>query len=184
MDIKPTDIAIVIATLLGPFLAVYVTEQQRKKAEVRNRKVHIFRTLMATRSACLAGSHIEALNLVEVEFDSSRRQERAVVDSWRMYLAHLNDSNYPADSWEARRSDLLLELLYAMSLELGYSYDKSQIKTGTYYPRGYGEAENDHLQTRKLWLEVLKGERALPMKAEVYTNQQQPAPASPPPAPK
>jgi hypothetical protein len=181
MDIKPTDIAIVIATLLGPFLAVYVTEQQRKKADVRNRKIHIFRTLMATRSACLAASHIEALNLVEVEFDSSQRQERAVVDSWRMYLAHLNDSNYPVESWEARRSDLLLELLYSMSLALGYSYDKSQIKTGTYYPRGYGDAESDHLQTRKLWLEVLKGERALPMKA--FTSQPPPPPAQPPAPP-
>lgn len=161
MDIKATDIAIVIATLAGPFLAVYVTEQQRKKADIRNRKVHIFRTLMATRSATLAAAHIEALNLVEVEF--AQHRERAVVDCWRMYLAHLNDHNYPAESWDARRSDLLLELLYAMSLVLGYSFDKAQIKTGTYYPRGYGDADSDHLQTRKMWLEVLKGERALPM---------------------
>jgi len=45
MNIEARDIAIVIATLVGPFLAVYVSEFQRKKSDVRNRKIHIFRTL-------------------------------------------------------------------------------------------------------------------------------------------
>jgi|SRR5437762_256161 len=93
--VKVTDIAIVIATFSGPFLAVYVTEKQRKKADARNRKVHIFRTLMATRAATLAATHIEALNLLDVEF----ADHPEVLDRWRLYKDHLYDRQYPPDHW-------------------------------------------------------------------------------------
>lgn len=170
-SIKATDIAIVFATLVGPFLAVYVTELQRKNSDSRNRKIHIFRNLMATRSATLVASHIEALNLVEVEFDSKNRLEREVVDAWRLYLAHLNDHQYPRESWDARRADLLIELLFSMSKALGYSYGKSEIRNGTYYPQGYVDVDTDNLMTRKLWLEVLQGHRQLPVKFDIPTQE-------------
>jgi len=171
ITIKMTDLAIVVATLAGPFLAVYVTEKQRNKADIRNRKVHMFRTLMATRSARLAPAHIEALNLVEVEFDQTSRQERGVIDCWKLYLAHLNDQAYPTDVWVSKSHELLVDLLYAMSITLGYEYDKAAIKNGAYYPKGYGDAEAEMLETRKLWFEILRGNRKLPMHADVYTTQ-------------
>ena len=166
-SVRATDLAIVFATLAGPFLAVYVTEKQRKKAEARNRKIHVFRSLMATRSANLAAAHVEALNLVEVEFDPSVRSEKDVVDAWRLYLAHLNDSNYPPEVWGARRVDLLVELLFSMSRSLGYSYGKNEIRSGTYFPKGYGDAENENTEIRKLWLDVLRGRRRVPMRVEL-----------------
>ena len=51
---------------------------------------------------------------------------------------------------------------------LDYNFDKVQIKAGSYYPSGYEETENDNSQIRKLWLEILKGNKKLPMIAEVY----------------
>ena len=67
-NIRITDIAIMLATFLGPILAVYASEKRREWNDARSRKVQIFRTLMATRAATLNPSHIESLNLVEVEF--------------------------------------------------------------------------------------------------------------------
>ena len=171
MNIETRDVAIVLATLIGPFLAVLVAEERRRWIDSRTRKVHIFRTLMATRSATLAANHIEALNLVEVEFHSSRSREREVVEAWRLYRAHLYDHAYPRETWESRRADLMVDFLHSMAVALGYSYDKATIKQGAYYPVGYGDAEKDNLDIRKMWLQVLRGERQLPMKAEVYTNQ-------------
>jgi hypothetical protein len=176
LNIRATDIAIVLATLAGPFLAVYVTERQRKRSDARNRKIHIFRTLMATRSAPLAQLHIESLNLVEVEFDRDKSLEKEVVDNWRLYLAHLNDKSYPQDAWGPRKVELLIELLHAMAKALGYSYSKAEIKGGTYYPAGWMNTENENAEIRTLWLSILRGNAQLPMKAEVYTNQ------SPPPS--
>src|SRR6266700_3331657 len=113
--IRITDLVTIIALLAGPIVAVQLAEMLRKRQDLRNRKRQIFRTLMATRSATLTPHHIEALNLVEAEFYSGSSEDRKVIDSWKLYLAHLNDTNYPLDAWGARRSDLLVELLYDMS---------------------------------------------------------------------
>ena len=71
--IRITDIIMIIAIIVGPIIAVRITEKLRLKKDSRDRKVHIFRTLMATRSAPLAAMHIEALNLVELEFQAPPR---------------------------------------------------------------------------------------------------------------
>ncbi len=157
-SVRVTDLAIVFATLVGPFLAVYVTEWQRKRADARNRRIHIFRTLMATRNATLAGTHIEALNLVELEFAGN---SASVVDAWKMYKSHLADQHYPTDQWETRRRELMVELLYVMSRSLGYAFEKAQINTAAYYPGLYQQADIEMLETRRLWLEILQGKRAL-----------------------
>lgn len=164
--IKITDIIMVVAIVAGPIIAVRITEVMRHRKDARDRKVHIFRTLMATRSAQLAAMHIEALNLVELEFHSTKHQERRVLDAGRLYVDHLRDYLYPKETWVARKNELLVDLLYEMSVALGYNFDKVQIKAGSYYPSGYEEAEYENLQTRKLWLEILKGNKKLPISSE------------------
>jgi len=181
--VRVTDLVMIAAVFLGPIVAVRLTEWLRHQKEFGQRRDGIFRTLMATRNATLAPVHVEALNLVDVLFHKGTPQDRKVVDAWRLYLSHLNDHNYPKDSWAARRAELLVELLFEMGVALGYSFDKSQIKSGAYYPGGYSDAELDQLEARKLWLEVLRGRRQLPMRAEVYgpheqrSDQDQPTPA-------
>lgn len=162
-------ISIVFATLVGPILAVWASEWRQNRRSSLDRKEWVFRTLMATRSATLAPVHIEALNLVDVLFHNGTPQDRRVVDHWKMYLAHLQDRNYPQETWGARKSDLLLELLYEMGMALGYSFDRSHIKNGTYYPEGYANNEQDHIQTRKLWLAILKNEKSL----NIHINNEQ-----------
>ena len=170
--IRITDIVMIVAVLSGPIVAVQLTEWLRRRRELRDRRDWMFRTLMATRNATLAPAHVEALNLVDVLFHGSTAQERRVVDAWRLYLSHLNDHQYPRESWGVRRAELLVELLFEMGVAIGYSFDRSHIKAGTYYPGGYSDAEIDHLETRKLWLEVLRGNRELPMRATVAAADQ------------
>ena len=59
-------------------------------------------------------------------------------------------------------------MLYEMSKSLGYDFDKVQIKSGSYYPSGYGDSEAENTETRKLWLEILRGQRKMPMIAGIY----------------
>ncbi len=168
--IRITDIIMMIAIVIGPIIAVQITEYLRHKKDSRDRKVHIFRTLMATRSATLAPEHIQALNLVDLEFHSSDTQDKRVLDAGRLYMDHLNDHAYPKETWQTRRVELLVELLYEMSTTLGYHFDKVQIKAGSYYPSGYSDIENEQQQIRKLLLDILKGDKKLPMIAEVYPS--------------
>ena len=165
--IRITDIVMIVAVLAGPIVAVQLTEWLRRSRERHDRRDWVFRTLMATRNANLAPAHVEALNLVDILFHGSSPQERRVVDAWRLYLSHLNDHQYPRESWGVRRGELLVELLLEMGVAIGYSFERSHIKAGTYYPGGYSDAEVDQLETRKLWLEILRGKRELPMRASV-----------------
>jgi len=158
----------IVAVFIGPIVAVQLTELLRRRQDTQKRRVHVFRTLMATRRSNLAATHIEALNLLELEFHSSHAQDKKVVDGWKMYLGHLCDPNYqPKDGWEQRRQELLVDLLYEMNVAIGYSFDKSSIKSGSYAPQAYCDFEGENTESRKLWLEILRGQRELPMRASI-----------------
>jgi len=61
-------IAVVIATLAGPVLAVIVTRIVDDGRLRRTRQMEVFRTLMASRRTPLSIDRVKALNLVEIEF--------------------------------------------------------------------------------------------------------------------
>ena len=60
-----------LAVLLSPLIALQVSDRLQQSRERRQRKVHVFRTLMATRAAALAPDHVQALNVIDVEFYGS-----------------------------------------------------------------------------------------------------------------
>ena len=66
----------VLAMLVSPLLAVQATRWIDRARESRARRVNIFRVLMATRAAGLPPAHVEALNLIAVEFDRRRVRTR------------------------------------------------------------------------------------------------------------
>jgi hypothetical protein len=174
--LKTTDLVMIVAVFAGPIVAVQLESFLRHRRDTHERRVRIFRTLMATRLSTLAQTHTESLNLVELEFHTSNPQDKKVVDCWKLYHSHLHDRNYiPKEGWDQRRSELLVDLLYEMSRAIGYSFDKASIKMGAYSPQGYLDYHLQDLETRKLWLEILKGERGLPM-----TAFQQPSPPAAP----
>ncbi len=62
------------AVFLGPIVAVQLTRYLDNKKEIRERKLWVFKTLMATRASALSPHHVEALNRIDLEFDSNHRQ--------------------------------------------------------------------------------------------------------------
>lgn len=129
---------------------------------MRDRKIHLFRALMSTRASTLAPSHVEALNLIDIEFDAKKAKEKPVIDAWKLYHSHLNDQSYEdTEAWMKRTELLLVDLLHAMSICLGYPFDKAHIKNSSYYPKGFGEIELDQHATRKALVEVLEGRKPL-----------------------
>jgi hypothetical protein len=118
---------------------------------------------MSNRSAMLVPQVVEALNMIDVEFDTKKLLEREVVSAWKLYLAHLADRNYPKESWASRKADLLIDLLHAMAKSLGYDFDKAHIKSSSYYPHGYGEFEDDQYIIRKRTIDLLQGKSSIPV---------------------
>ena len=99
MDLK--DWLVVLSTLLSPLIAVQVTEFLGRRRQVRDEKLRMFRTLMATRASTLDASHVQALNSIDVVFSGKSAKQEAVRRQWKQYLDHLNDKNYPREHWES-----------------------------------------------------------------------------------
>lgn len=103
-------IAVVIATLLGPILAVLVTRWIDNRRQHKSRQMEVFRALMRSRRSALSADYVTALNTVEVEFAGIASVENAQRELFR----HLNLTPQPAD-WIDRLRRLQTRLLYAMA---------------------------------------------------------------------
>ena len=174
-----TDILMILATTVSPLIAVQVTRYLDDRNEVRGRKLQIFKTLMATRAQTLSPAHVEALNRIDLEFRAKRKNEKAVLDVWQQYLDHLGNKSLDAPVWHSKRVDLLVDLMHVMAAALGYDFNKTQIKNGTYSPIAHGLMEEEQEAFRRMMLELLEGKRVLPMFVTNLPNAQQPQQSPP-----
>jgi Family of unknown function (DUF6680) len=157
------DWLMITAVLTGPVIAVQLTKYLDRQKEIRERKLWIFKTLMATRAAQLSPLHIEALNKIDLEFDYRNNKDRDIIEAWKEYLDLLNNTTMTPEQWFIKKTDLLVELLHKMAHSLDYEFDKTHIKNSSYYPRGYGEFEDDHLIIRRGLKNLFEGKTSIPI---------------------
>ncbi|MDE2157084.1 MAG: hypothetical protein KGJ32_14535 [Xanthomonadaceae bacterium] len=162
--------ATVLATVVGPILAVQAQKAVERVQERRRRKSWVFHQLMATRASRLSPDHVQALNMIDLAFYGRRdfgkhratRTEIAVTDAWHEYLDHLSTKSEDG-TWVARSDELFTNLLSAMAKDVGYSFDRVQLKKGAYSPIAHGEQEQRVQAIRQLASEVLSGDRPIKM---------------------
>lgn len=169
-----TDVLMIVATALSPVIAVQVTRFLDDRNEERGRKIRIFKTLMATRAYSISLAHVEALNSIDLEFSTKRILEKNVLDVWQQYLDHLGQTSMESNAWGVRRTDLLVDLLYAMGKCVGYDFNKVQIKNGTYSPTAHSRIEDEQTRIRAMTLELLEGKRDFPMRVTNIPPQSNP----------
>jgi hypothetical protein len=167
-----SDGLLIAATIAGPVLAVQAQKFIERFSESRRRKLHIFYTLMSTRATRIANEHVQALNLIELEFNKGwyrkRSKEQAIIDAWRLHLDNLNqpaDENDPASvkTWSDRTEGPFVELMYSMSQALGFDFDRVQLKRGMYYSRGQAELELAQRAVVHSLAKVLTGQQPIGM---------------------
>lgn len=165
--IKLTDIAIVFATLLGPILAIQAQKWLEKERAVKERRMWIFRMLMATRAARLSPNHVEALNAVPIEFYGNNESLRSIVDKWKSYIAHMSETigegGMSLEVWNKTCNDLFFDLLYLMSKFLGYEFNRVELSKEVYSPKGHQWIESDQEIIRRGLAKMFTGELAIPM---------------------
>jgi len=156
------SILTIIAIVVGPVAALYVQRRLDEGREKRNRKLWVFKTLMSFRATSLAPVFVQALDLIDVEFDGSDTKEKNVRDAWKELLDLLSNYRNVNDAQEKSR-ELTAELLQAMGKCLGYDFDKVQVKKGAYYPEGLVNTEQEQHAVRRGILDVLQGKRRIPV---------------------
>lgn len=175
-----SDFMMIIAVLVAPLLAVQAEKFLDRRRNKRERKLNVFKTLMATRGRVLDPRHVESLNMIDLEFDG----EASVTDAWKAYLDHLaNMPKFPTTegktedqinsekalydsqmvTWSDNRENYLADLLYSMGKSLDYKFDKTHIKRSIYAPQGHVDIENDQQFIRKALIDLLLGKLALPV---------------------
>jgi Family of unknown function (DUF6680) len=149
----------IVAIIYGPIAALRIQRQldqeSEKRERDRERKQFIFRTLWVTRSTPVNPRHVEALNMIDLDY----RDCQPVVAAWNLYLDHLNtDATQP--NWEERRVDSLTELLYQMSVTLGQPYDKVILKRHWYRPSLHWQIDDMDMALREGFFKIIKGQEA------------------------
>lgn len=156
--------------MLSPLIAIQVQKWIEKFKEKQGRKRWIFQTLMSTRMARLSANHVEALNMIDFTFDKRIKKEKPVIDAWKSYHDHLGSlgekpTELHQQTWTERKDELFVELLYEMSKAVGYDFDKVELKRSAYSPKAHGEAELDFQIIRESLVEILSGDKPIPIKA-------------------
>ena len=142
--------------------------------QVRERRLAIFRTLMATRRATLSPEGVTALNMVEIEFYGVQ----SVQNAHREVMAHINAPRPLPGGWNDRHRTLLTRLLSDMAIALGYNLPQPDVLEGGYYPQGLEDLDVEQQAVRRALIEVLSGRRPLAVSPAAPSP---PAPFPPPP---
>lgn len=184
------DILTLLAIFTGPIIAIMISRYLDGRREMRARKLDVFRTLMRTRRTPVLPEHVGALNLIEIEFQDNEK----VLGAWRELLRHFA-STHPRrpeeeltnqlDQPETRtrnerfhvrlaqeRQTLLAKLLHSIGKEIGFKAEQLDIFEGGYTPQGWGDDEWEGRALRRVALELLTGDRFLPVGVVDYSQPQ------------
>jgi uncharacterized protein DUF6680 len=87
-------VAGVVVALAAPIIALQLQEWLDGRHESRSRKLTIFKNLMMYRLTPLSPHFVQALNLLDLEFDGKNEKEKTIREKWKILLDHFN--NYAA----------------------------------------------------------------------------------------
>lgn len=162
------EILTIIAIIIGPILAIQAQKYLERKREERERRLRVFKTLMVTRGTGLSPLHVEALNSIDIEFNSESEDDKKVRNAWKAYLDELN--HFPKEGkdedkkrWSENIESLLADLLSVMSKAVGYDFDKTYIKRAAYTPIKYSDIEFEHDFIRRSLVKLFFGETSIPI---------------------
>jgi hypothetical protein len=180
MAITADTWAVVVATGLGPVLAVALTlafTYWRETSDAKyNRRLNVFRMLMATRRVGISPDHVNAINLVEVDFYGCA----AVEAEWKTYKNHLNDNSRPEDeTWRRTKEKLLSKLLFEIAKVLKFNIPAIEIFEGGYAPSGWAHRDLRYTGALEYLHELREGSNILPLWVRGITPPAEPPPASP-----
>src|SRR5271165_5569531 len=96
------DLLTILAVGLSPLVAVLLQKWFEKVGSTHQQRLWIFRTLMSLRSAPLEPSHVQALNMITLDFRGKRYAQ--VRRHWEIYLKHLSIRNGPELEPKTRRT--------------------------------------------------------------------------------
>lgn len=156
----------ILAILVGPIAALLIQRKLDGWKADKERKIMIFRTLMAyrARSTRLSPQFVQALNGIETEFYGKTK----VVEKWRSLVDHAYKQFEPKDEklWGTEFDKRTVELLVEMAKDLGFHFDTVTLERNVYSPQLWADVELEQTRLRKAAIRVFEGEAPLKIKSD------------------
>ena len=155
MQMAFDQIVTTIALILGPVLAVIVSQIVERNKVVRNKRLWLFETLMANHADKFNPERIKALALIDVFF----RKVPAVRACWKEYHDALSDPTYNDGKnngvtvW-TKKENVMLSVM-ASSLGFGSDITYEELERA-YAPKLYTSNAITAQKTATEWLRVLE----------------------------
>lgn len=162
---RTIEVLTLLAILLGPILAIQIQKRIETHKEIKDRKLNIFKSLMATRGARVSFEHVRALNMIDIEFT----KHKDIAEAWKYYLDCLCNSDMVDGNlqlWANERDKLFVDLMNKMGTALGYHFDKVHLKKSIYTPIAHNEEEIYQLSIREQLKKIFNGEQSISVKIE------------------
>ncbi len=124
------EVLTVVAIFTSPVVALYIQRKLDIEREATNRRLNIFKTLMATRASILSSDHVQALNMIDIEFYDNKKYAE-VKKAWRSYLnarvSHKVTNDAEAVQFNKDCEITLTNLLLKIGETLGYNFDETHL---------------------------------------------------------
>jgi hypothetical protein len=156
--------AIVAATFIGPVIAVLITLWYQRTVGWKDAKRSIYATMMRSRLHPISPDFVGSFNLVPVYYHNDKK----VMEKYRIVLDIFADANWNNIEAQPRLNqkvvEAIVQLLSKMSKSVRLPIEQLDILSGAYAPRGWADDEIEQRQLRSAMIEVLTGQRLLPVK--------------------
>ncbi|MBD9373194.1 hypothetical protein IB238_11245 [Rhizobium sp. ARZ01] len=167
IDLSNIDWAVVLATLVGPIVAVGITLWHQSRSSTIEGRRELFVTMMKTRRHPTNSEFVGALNLVPVHFYGDKNVMERYSDLMKTFddAMWLNSEAVPrlVDQVETKVAYLLSEV----SKAVGRPVEQLHVLRGAYAPQGWQDEEVAQKRMRDALSSVLSGERPVSV-AVVY----------------
>jgi hypothetical protein len=172
--------AVVLATIVGPIAAVFITRWNDHRREARGRLLNLYRTLMATRKMAISEEHVAAINMIKLNFMAWNRSLKhgRPISHISIRLIHL-EPKLRRSRRQDRRAELLAMLLVKIAANLGITKGEIEILHGGYAPQGWVDRDLRIATIQDYIIRLSKGESVLPVNAQAQPTRNNPYPPPP-----
>lgn len=155
--------AIVAATFVGPVVAVLITIWYQRNIGWKDVKRSIYAAMMRNRRHPTSPDFVGAFNLVPVYFHNDKR----VMARYHVIFDIFSDASWlnieARPHMHQKVDEAIAHLLSKMSESVRLPIEQLDILNGAYAPQGWADDEMEQRQFRRAMLEVVTGQRSIPV---------------------
>lgn len=147
------EVLTIIAILISPVIAVYVSMWIQERRSAREQQMHVFATLIALRHSPVIDENVRALNLIDIVFYKKTK----VRQLWREYYDMLGNEGLNNPQGFVTRQKKYIEMVHEMAKALNYGEAFNHLDADrVYYPQALGEQSQRSEEIANELLRVLK----------------------------